>query len=352
MTPGAEPPRGPLSGPLGAMASRLYGWEIARRNRRYDAGRSVVRFDRPVISVGNLSVGGTGKTPMVMQVLDLLLAAGQRPCVAMRGYGSRAGPSDEAEEYRRRFPDVPVVAQPNRTLGLINLFGAEHVRGGPASDCIVLDDGFQHRRIARDLDIVLIDASRDPLADRLLPAGWMREPLSSLRRAGLVVLTHAELVSAADVTALDLALAGVRGRAPEAVARHEWHALTLSRNGSDPVESPAWLRGKRALAVCAIGNPEAFLAEAERVSGAPLAARIVLRDHHTYSDRDAGRIAAEAARARADVILTTEKDWSKLAHLPLPGLPVARPKLRLSFDRGGNTLADAILETVARGAPE
>src|ERR1043165_360740 len=161
--------RGPVPGAVGRLLARGYAWEIGRRNRRYDAGRGVVRFDRPVISVGNLSVGGTGKTPMVAHIVGLLLEAGRRPCIAMRGYAGRGGMSDEAEEYRGRFPGIPIVARANRTLGLIELFSREHETGGQQTDCIVLDDGFQHRRIARDLDVVMVDASRDPFDDALLP---------------------------------------------------------------------------------------------------------------------------------------------------------------------------------------
>src|SRR4051794_5329108 len=164
MTRGAEgrARRGPVAGPVGAALAAVYSWEIGRRNRRYDAGRGVVRFDRPVISVGNLSVGGTGKTPMVAHIVGVLLQAGHTPAIAMRGYGSKAsgGRSDEAEEYRRKFPGVPVLARPDRTLALIEQFAREHDdAGGRQSDVVVLDDGFQHRKIARDLDIVLVDAS-------------------------------------------------------------------------------------------------------------------------------------------------------------------------------------------------
>jgi len=190
----AGPERGAVPGPIGAALARVYGIVIARINRRFDSGRGVVRFDRPVISVGNLSVGGTGKTPMVRRLIAILLEMERRPCIAMRGYRKGTGESDEAAAYQREFPDVPVIAQANRTDGLIALFGDEHEGEGPHRDCIVLDDGFQHRQIGRELDIVLVDASRSPFRDRLLPQGWLREPAESLTRAGLVVVTHAESV--------------------------------------------------------------------------------------------------------------------------------------------------------------
>ncbi len=176
---------------------------MARRNRRFDAGHGVVTLDRPVISVGNLSTGGTGKTPMTMRVVQWLREAGHAPAIAMRGY--RAGPegSDEALLYQEAFAGMPIVAQANRIDGLLQLFAQEEGDGEAGSaparartDVVVLDDGFQHRQIARQFDLVLIDATRDPFADALLPAGWLREPAASLRRAHAVVLTHAESADA------------------------------------------------------------------------------------------------------------------------------------------------------------
>jgi tetraacyldisaccharide 4'-kinase len=346
-----------VPGPLGAALAGLYGWEIARRNRRYDAGKSVVRFDRPVISVGNLSVGGTGKTPMVAHVVGVLLAAGHTPVIAMRGYGSKAtgGRSDEAEEYRRRFPDVPVLARPDRTLALIEQFAREHDEdgvGGRQSDCVVLDDGFQHRKIARDLDIVLVDASRDPFADRLLPAGWLREGVESLRRAGIVVITHAELASPGRLGDLNAAIERVRGRGAEAVARHGWEGVTVHESGADREEPCGWLRGKRVVAACAIGNPGAFLTEAVRQVGSPLVGEVVLRDHDPYARATVERIAMAARLANADVVLTTEKVWSKLGAQGAGGggnrrrwtgpCPVARARLRFAFDRGEDAIAAAV----------
>jgi tetraacyldisaccharide 4'-kinase len=347
--------RGPVPGLLGLALSPLYRAAVARNNRRFDAGRGVVRFDRPVISVGNLSVGGTGKTPMVAAILRALLQAGRRPCVAMRGYRSRGanGESDEAEEYRRAFPNVPVVARANRTLGLIQLFGDEYRSQEPHTDCIVLDDGFQHRQIARDLDVVLIDATRDPFDDRLLPAGWLREPLASLRRAGAVVITHAESVQAADLTALDQRIAGLRGRGADAVSRHAWRGLNVADAGAEREEPVQWLSGKRVFVVCAIGNPGPFLTLAHKAAGS-LAGSLVLRDHDPYSAATVGRLIAAASAARAQAIVTTEKDWSKLAQVPATQwpCPIARPRLALTFDRGGDDLIRVVQATVARGAPE
>jgi tetraacyldisaccharide 4'-kinase len=154
----------PLGGPIGRALSAIYAGIVSRRNRAFDAGRGVVTLDRPVISVGNLSVGGTGKTPLVAHVLEVLGGAGRNPCVAMRGYGSGRGrESDEAMLYRDQFLSVRIVAQPDRVEGLLALLASDD---GGHVDSVVLDDGFQHRRLARQVDLVLVDATRDPFADR------------------------------------------------------------------------------------------------------------------------------------------------------------------------------------------
>jgi hypothetical protein len=187
-----RPPPGPLPAPLRPLAgplSALYRAGLEHKSGAFDAGHGVITIDRPVISVGNLSVGGTGKTPMTSWIVRTLIDAGHTPAIAMRGYRSKNGVSDEADAYARALPGTPVVAQPDRLEGLFRLFADDE---GRAVDVVVLDDGFQHRRIARQLDLVLIDATRDPFRDRLLPAGWLREGPAALVRASGVVLTHAD----------------------------------------------------------------------------------------------------------------------------------------------------------------
>lgn len=347
-------PRGPLPvwlAPVAMLGEKLYGWEIARRNRAFDAGRGVVTLDRPVISVGNLSVGGTGKSPMVGLVVRMLLEMGRRPCIAMRGYGARPGErSDEEDAYLRAFASVPVVARPNRVEGLLDLFaseegaigaseareaeGAEGAEGG--TDVVVLDDGFQHRRLARDLDIVMIDATRSPFEDRLLPRGWLREPVSSLSRAGLVVVTHGGSGGVGGGVA-DIA-ARVREVNPAAAViggEHVWDGLLWRGPGeaADRVVQVRELAGKRVMVCCAIGNPERFV---EMVRGAmggagEVVERMLLRDHDPFTPATIGAMLERARGARAEVIVTTDKDWSKLRHVRPEAWPcaVARPRLEM-----------------------
>lgn len=335
-----------LLSPLGAA----YGREMSRRNARYDRGRGVVTLDRPVVSVGNLSVGGTGKSPMVARAVRTLREGGFRPAVAMRGYGSsRAahGTSDEADEYRALFPDLPVVAQPNRTAGLIDLFASEE---GERVDAVVLDDGFQHRRLARQLDMVLLDCTRPPMDDALLPAGRLREPMSALSRAQAVILTHAESVDAAEVERVRRAALGVRPGLLACVAEHVWAGLDVSGEAGGPGEAGVgWLSGKRVLGVCAIGNPGPFLRELSRQAGS-VAGQVRLRDHDPFRPGTVARV-CQAARG-LDAIVCTAKDWSKLRHVEagLWPCPVVRPRLELRLREGGAELDAMVLRAAGLGA--
>lgn len=335
---------------MGEIAAWAYARAVERRNRRFDRGERVVELDRPVISIGNLSVGGTGKTPMVAWTVRRLLEAGMRPCIAMRGYRAqkRRGRriSDEAEEYRAIFGEsVPVVAQPNRIAGLRSLFATP---AGRAVDRVVLDDGFQHRRLARAADIVLIDATRDPFDDRPLPAGWLREPVTSLKRSGAVVITHAERAEAGAVDRISRRVAEITGREPIAVTRHAWAGFVVHEGGRTVEKPVTWLSGRRVIATCAIGNPEAFIAEVTARAGAMLG-RIQRRDHDRFGPKTVERIAATARACGADTIVCTGKDWSKLSGT-LPSRwdgAVAIPMLVLLFERGERELASFIGASIA-----
>ncbi len=375
--PGRPGPGGgplpPLLGWAGVLAEPVYRWVIAGRNRRFDRGEGVRRLPVGVISVGNLSVGGSGKTPMVAWLARALLARGARPAIALRGYrgGAHGEHSDEADEYRRLLPEAPLAVGPDRFEQATRLIesrartpgdegagggggGVEGAGGGGVEGKpgpithILLDDGFQHRRLHRDVDLVLIDATRDPFSDHLLPRGWLREPVESLRRAHAVAITHAEAVDAQRVAALAARVRGVLGgQRPIAVCRHAWVGIEGLPDGPAPTE---WLSGRRVYAACAIGNPGPFLAELGR--RAALAGALVLPDHDAFAATTVARLRAEAIGARAEAIVVTEKDWSKLRRTAGDGgsggsgvwpCPVVRPRLELQFDTGG----DALLELAA-----
>ncbi|MBA4120471.1 MAG: tetraacyldisaccharide 4'-kinase [Isosphaera sp.] len=350
---------------LGPAAEPIYRAVIARRNRAFDAGVGV----RPapgglrVISVGNLSTGGTGKTPVVAHLAGVLHGYGLPVAVALRGYRpDAAGVSDEAEEYRRAFvglrPAVPVVVGPDRRAALARFLAdpeaARWRRQSAARDhagVVILDDGFQHRRLARDADVVLIDATRDPRWQRLLPAGELREPVSALGRAHAVVITHAEAVGAGAAEGIAGALRAGLGAGSDRVAfagcAHRWDGL----EGIDPAGQPleheeSWLAGRRVLALCAIGNPGPFVGRVRAL--AARAEAITLPDHDGYSGATVARVLAAAQRSGAQAIVTTQKDWSKLARVEPARwpCPVLRPRLRIEFLWG----LDDLLGVIARAA--
>lgn len=305
--PGPTKLPGWVAGPM----SSLYGWEAGRRANRFDAGVGVERIDRPVISVGNLSAGGTGKSPVVRWIVRLLQEHGHHPAIAMRGYKAKPGEmSDEQAEHAAELPGVPIVAQPDRIAGLRALFGTEE---GASVDCVVLDDGFQHRRLARDLDIVLIDATRPAHRDALLPAGFLREPVSALSRADAVVFTRSELVDPDELEASARAVGlSVSGDTPVFAGAEHWESVREITCSDEIVGKPESVDGQTLAVCCAIGNPGAFLRSAER-AGVSVGERFLLRDHAEYDRAIVERIAR--AGSSCDGVLTTGKDWVKIAGL-------------------------------------
>lgn len=343
-------PRPPVHPLVGRPLALFFRAVVAARNASFDAGLRVQRMPIPVISVGNLSVGGTGKTPMVRWVVEALREMGRTPCIAMRGYARRPGQqSDEETEHRARLPGVSLAVGAERERALRELLGRE-----PGVDCAVLDDGFQRRTMGRNLDIVLLDATRSPFADRCLPAGWLREPVSALRRAGAIVVTHAEAAPADAVARLADQAVRIAPRAVLAIARHAWSALdvvggSFGAGAEQPVE---WLKGRRIHSLCAIGNPSAFLALA-RTEGAVIASADLRRDHSLYTPGDVDAATDSARASGAEAILTTAKDWVKLAPLVGCTAPIAwvRPRLDLRFDSGEASLRDALSRACAITAP-
>jgi len=335
-----------VPGLLGRLISRVYATAVARRNAQFDQGIGIVETDIPIISVGNISVGGTGKTPMVRHIVRELQSAGLSPCVLLRGYKADPGePSDEETEHRL-LPGVPVIANPKRARALAQFRSTDE---GRDIDSAVLDDGFQHRRLARNLDLVLIDSARDPWRDRMLPAGWLREPPSALARAGGVILTHAELIDGRELERLSGLIERDHGRQPVAVVAHDWEALDVTEAGEDREEPLEWLRGKRVFPVCAIAAPEGFFERVRTVGGVPTG-ELPLRDHDHYRGPTIDRVRRRARNTGAQAIVCTAKDWSKLSRVDPDKwpCPVVRPRLRLRFVHGEAALRELVLETIER----
>jgi len=312
------------------MLSAVFQAGVALRHGAYRGGwLKTQRLSRPVVSVGNLSVGGTGKTPLVTLMARVLLAGGHRPCILTRGYGRRRGKKlivlepgaarivdprkvgDEPAALARALPDVPIIVCPDRFRG-----GGVGEQQFQAS-VHLMDDGFQHLPLYRDLDVVLLDVTR-PLADvALLPAGRMREPLSALRRADWVILTRTELGDAAGWQAR------VQAQNPQARIFHCRTNLTgLVDAQTGLSELPGNLLRKKTSAFCGIGNPAAFFGDL-RTWGFWVVKESVYPDHHVYEQSDLLTILLLSQSAGAEAILTTEKDLMNLPRdwkAPLPFL--------------------------------
>ncbi|NLW51567.1 MAG: tetraacyldisaccharide 4'-kinase [Candidatus Brocadiaceae bacterium] len=326
-----------------------YGVVAAARNGLYRVGALHARpAGVPVLSVGNITAGGTGKTPFVAWLARLLVIRRHRPAILSRGYGGsrRTGMDDENEMLGRLVADVPVVVDPDRVAGARRAV-REH-----GADVLILDDGFQHRRIARDLDIVLIDALWPFGRGRMLPRGLLREPLRGLKRAGFLIVTRCDLVAPERLQAIRDRLGRLAPGVPIACCRTIVTGLrpvgpTDPAVGAPKPVPPNAMREGRWAAFCGIGNPEGFACTLRKAGCAP-AFLDVFADHAPYT---AGTLEGVLGKARAEGctgVLTTEKDAAKvervLAAPPTP--PIYALTADLDLIDGTSALMAALQEVV------
>jgi tetraacyldisaccharide 4'-kinase len=285
---------------------RVFGGIVGARDILYDAGwLSEVEPKIPAVSVGNLTVGGTGKTPIAAWIARGLAARGAHPAVILRGYGD-----DEPLVHRTLNPDVPVVINADRVLAV-----AEAAQGG--ADIAVLDDAFQHRRVQRVADLVLVSADRWTGEVRLLPAGPWREPLEAVRRATLVIVTR-KAASDSRVDEVHEQLSRAARGIPRVSVRLD-PAELVSADGSGatrPIES---LRGLTVRAILSIADPHAFVAQLA-ANGVSVVPRI-FPDHHPFAANEVVALAGEFDRN--EIVICTLKDAVKLA----PAWPRLAPPL-------------------------
>ncbi len=325
------------------VCSGCYGLGVRLRNRRYDRAGAVGRVAVPVFSVGNVTTGGTGKTPLVIELAQLLEHRGRRVAVLSRGYKAVADqPADELLLVSRRLPGLVCVGDPDR------LTAAGRVIEDHGVDAIVLDDAFQHRRLARDLDVVVVDATCPFGYGHLLPRGLLREPLTGLRRADLIAVTRADLIEADALAALHDRLAELAPRALRVSCRHTPAGLfELDGRSADPSVE---LTG-RVLCCSAIGNADAFEATVRRAGG-DVRAHLRWPDHHRYDRADLDRLAAEAGHCRAELLVTTEKDAVKLAELSYDWpIRVLALRIEIDFVDDGGTIVEQALDRVLSDFP-
>lgn len=301
-----------LSRALLAPPSWLYRGALALRNRHYNGPGAVRSAPVPVVSVGNITVGGTGKTPIVSWIAEQLESMGRKPAIVSRGYGGTAGrgplfvsrgsaplcdaaqAGDEPVQLAASLPGVRVVVGSDRWAGAA-------AAAADGADVVILDDGFQHRRLARDLDIVLLDASNPFDNGRVIPAGRLREPLHALGRAQMVLITRAR-----PDTAYPEIESEVRRHAPQAtllLADHRPQGFVDAAGRETPAP-------RRAVVFCGIGNPVRFRDDLGQL-GIDVVGFRAFRDHHVYTDAEIEKLRQDA-RSQEAVLVTTEKDLARI----------------------------------------
>jgi tetraacyldisaccharide 4'-kinase len=289
------------------VAARLHAWLYAQ------GVYPVKRLNAPVVSVGNLTVGGTGKTPMVLWLVERFLAEGKRVGILSRGYRGSGGTSDEIEMLKARLGDQVVFG-----VGPDRYVEGRRIESEHQIDVFLLDDGFQHLQLVRDVDIVLVDSTTCHPKGWLLPAGSMREPFSALRRASAVVLTRvpdasldpASIHAIQQVADLPTFLAQTTLLGCQRVTESPHVQIAGDELPSQPV-----------FAFCGIGNPAAFFGDVKRW-GIAVVGQKVFRDHHSYTARDVRILEDHAQHAGAKALLTTEKDTQNLKGLHFSRVPL------------------------------
>ena len=290
--------------------SLLYGAIVRLRVWLYAKGLlKQKRLKAPVVSVGNLTVGGTGKTPMVIWLAERFLAEGKRVAILSRGYRGTNGASDEIELMKFRLQGRAAFG-----VGKDRFTEGQRIESQQPVDVFLLDDGFQHLQLARDLDILLMDASRGLAGELLLPAGRLREPLSAMSRANILVFTRTENMPGTVDAIQKLNQYPVFAAATQLVGfRRLGGEITLfssSEIGAGPF-----------FAFCGLGNPDAFFRDL-RNWGVAVCAQISFPDHHRYTEEDVLQIQLEAKRAGANAFVTTEKDEQNLSGIRFEHPPV------------------------------
>jgi len=337
-------PKSKMLAPLAAA----FGLGVALRAAAYHRGwLKTRRLNRPVVSVGNLTLGGTGKTPLVEFLTKCLLKRGRKPAILTRGYGRREGaaiialkPGPGRVADPREVGDEPALlarALPEAAI----IVGADRYQAGRLAeerfdvDVHVLDDGFQHLALARDLDVVVLDTTQQ--LSGLLPAGRQREPCSALERADLVVLTRVEL---GDPGPLEELVERINPRAR--VFHSSTELCRLIEVTSGRTYPSGAFQGERIHAFCGIGNPKAFFAGLRRW-GFAVAAETAFRDHHVYSGEDVKKLLTRFRESKAAALVTTEKDAMNLPPMPKLDRPVVACAIQIKLN-GEEAFEEALLE--------
>lgn len=298
------------------------------------------KFPAPVISVGNLTCGGTGKTPMVEFVAKALMKKWRRPAILSRGYAAEQTPeglvNDEFLLLKQNLPETPHFAGPDRIKRIREAISRNDV------DCVILDDGFQHLKIRRNVEIVLVDALNPFSNRRVLPRGLLREPINGLSRADVIVITRSNQTSIENLRAIKDEIKAIAPGKPIALTMHRAVELT-SPDGATKVPCEG-LAKQKVWAFCGIGNPDSFKLTL-RGAGAILAGFTAFPDHHRYTLEDLKVIYAQARNEGASALVTTQKDGVKLGLISQLGpLPLYVLKIEVAVVHGGEDLERKVLD--------
>ncbi len=293
------------------------------------------QIDGVVISVGNLTVGGTGKTPMVLWIAQRLLAEGKSVGILSRGYRGEPVPAGTKKE-----PVASALASTSDEVQMLQARLSDRVEFGVGADrfakgrelakCgvewFILDDGFQHRQLARNVDIVLIDATNPFGGGHLLPAGRLREPRSALARADLIVITRSDRAPAIEAAARH------DSAAPIFYAKPQLDSIAIAGRSGELEIAPSDAREKKLFVFCGIGNPPAFLMNL-REWGFQIVGHLFFRDHHRYTQQEAREIEAEAGKLGAEALICTEKDVFNLNGVHWNAMAVLSCRISLCVGR-------------------
>ncbi len=328
-------------------AARGYSMAVGLRNFLYFKGwLKTHQVNAVVISIGNITAGGTGKTPLVIWLYNQitqnskLKTQNYRCAILTRGYKVKKGQiSDEPAILVKSCPGAKVIVNPDR------LEGAAKAIGKFGAQVLIMDDGFQHRRLKRDLDIVTIDGTRPFGHDKMLPAGLLREPVTALGRADAVVITRCDQIPEYQLSRIEHTL---RLANPDMVIAKSIHLPLCAKSMGGREISLGELREKNIFVFCGIGNPDAFLSTIKGLGLNQVGSK-VYDDHYHYTDDCLADIYKQARELKAELILTTQKDWTKTILLASDkeDIPLAYLAIELKFIRGEDKITELIENALA-----
>ena len=340
------------------VASAGYSIAVRERNFLYSNGwLKAYHVDATVICIGNITVGGTGKTPLVVWLCKHLISdfnfqISDFGCAILtRGYKVNQNLkikaqiyTDEVAIHAESCAGIKVIVNPDRVAGAIEAISKFK------AEVLIMDDGFQHRGLARDLDIVAIDGTQPFGYGRMLPAGLLREPVTSLKRADAVVITRCDQITEIELSQIEKKLEAIN---PNMIIARSIHSPAYVKTTDNKETSLDHLKGKKIFAFCGIGNPGAFLNTLKSLS-CDLAGEKIYNDHHHYTNDCLADIYEQAECLKADLILTTQKDWTKIKRLALlkKDIPLGYIGIEIKFLAGEEKLRGLIEKTLAGKIPQ